>query len=217
MGNNNILKVNEIYKSIQGESTHTGLPCVFVRLTYCNLRCSYCDTEYAFHDGEDMSIDQIIARIKPMRTKLIEITGGEPMLQDNTIPLMKQLLKNNYNVLLETSGAISLKDVPKKVMKIVDFKCPSSNMSDKNLWSILDELNNFDEIKFVIGNLKDYQWTKKKIKDYSLTLKWSVLISPVFGKITLEQLANWILKDNLNVRLQLQMHKYIWNPNKQGV
>ena len=217
MGNNNILKVNEIYKSIQGESTHTGLPCVFVRLTYCNLRCSYCDTEYAFHDGEDMSIDQIITRIKPMRTKLIEITGGEPMLQDNTIPLMKQLLKNNYNVLLETSGAISLKDVPKKVMKIVDFKCPSSNMSDKNLWSILDELNNFDEIKFVIGNLKDYQWTKKKIKDYSLTLKWSVLISPVFGKITLEQLANWILKDNLNVRLQLQMHKYIWNPNKQGV
>ena len=217
MGNNNILKVNEIYKSIQGESTHTGLPCVFVRLTYCNLRCSYCDTEYAFHDGEDMSIDQIITRIKPMRTKLIEITGGEPMLQDNTIPLMKQLLKNNYNVLLETSGAISLKDVPKKVMKIVDFKCPSSNMSDKNLWSILDELNNFDEIKFVIGNLKDYQWTKKKIKDYSLNLKWSVLISPVFGKITLEQLANWILKDNLNVRLQLQMHKYIWNPNKQGV
>ena len=193
------------------------MPCVFIRLTYCNLRCSYCDTEYAFHDGKDMSINQIIAHIKPMRTKLVEITGGEPMLQDNTIPLMKQLLKNNYNVLLETSGAISLKDVPKKVMKIVDFKCPSSNMSDKNLWGIVDELNNSDEIKFVIGNLEDYLWTKKKINYYNLNLNRTVLISPVFGKIKLEQLADWILEDSLNVRLQLQMHKYIWNPDKQHV
>ena len=193
------------------------MPCVFIRLTYCNLRCSYCDTEYAFHDGKDMSINQIIAHIKPMRTKLVEITGGEPMLQDNTIPLMKQLLKNNYDVLLETSGAISLKDVPKKVKKIVDFKCPSSNMSDKNLWGIVDELNNSDEIKFVIGNLEDYLWTKKKINYYNLNLNRTVLISPVFGKIKLEQLADWILEDSLNVRLQLQMHKYIWNPDKQHV
>ena len=217
MKNNKILKVNEIFKSIQGESTHSGLPCIFIRLTYCNLRCTYCDTEYAFHEGNDMSIKDILDHIKPMKTKLVEVTGGEPMLQDNTIPLMQELLKNNYDVLLETSGAISLKNVPKKVKKIVDFKCPSSLMSDKNLWSIIDELNDKDEIKFVIGDFKDYEWAKSKIDKYDLDKKWVVLFSPVFGKISLEKLANWILKDNLNVRLQLQMHKYIWDPDKRAV
>ena len=217
MKNNKILKVNEIFKSIQGESTHSGLPCIFIRLTYCNLRCTYCDTEYAFHEGNDMSIKDILDHIKPMKTKLVEVTGGEPMLQDNTIPLMQELLKNNYDVLLETSGAISLKNVPKKVKKIVDFKCPSSSMSDKNLWSIIDELNDKDEIKFVIGDFKDYEWAKSKIDKYDLDKKWVVLFSPVFGKISLEKLANWILKDNLNVRLQLQMHKYIWDPDKRAV
>ena len=217
MKNNQILKVNEIFKSIQGESTSSGLPCTFIRLTYCNLRCSYCDTEYAFHEGSDMSISEIIDYIKPMKTNLIEVTGGEPMLQDNTIPLMKELLKNNYDVLLETSGAISLKGIPKKVKKIVDFKCPSSSMSDKNLWGIVDELNDKDEIKFVIGDLRDYEWTKSKIKKYNLDKKWTILFSPVFGKISLEKLADWILKDNLNVRLQLQMHKYIWAPDKRAV
>jgi len=217
MKNNKILKVNEIFKSIQGESTHSGLPCIFIRLTYCNLRCTYCDTEYAFHEGNDMSIKDILDHIKPMKTTLVEVTGGEPMLQDNTIPLMQELLKNNYDVLLETSGAISLKNVPKKVKKIVDFKCPSSSMSDKNLWSIIDELNDKDEIKFVIGDFKDYEWTKSKIDKYDLDKKWIVLFSPVFGKISLEKLANWILKDNLNVRLQLQMHKYIWDPDKRAV
>ena len=175
MKNNNFLKVNEIYKSIQGESTHAGMPCIFIRLTYCNLRCSYCDTEYAFHEGENMSINQIISHIKPMQTKLVEVTGGEPMLQENTVPLMRQLLDNNYDVLLETSGAISLKNVPNKVKKIVDFKCPSSNMSGENLWSILDELNNLDEIKFVIGDFDDYLWAKEKIIHYSLNLRWTVL------------------------------------------
>ena len=217
MKNNKILKVNEIFKSIQGESTHSGLPCIFIRLTYCNLRCTYCDTEYAFHEGNDMSIAQILDYIKPMGTKLVEVTGGEPMLQDNTISLMQELLKNKYDVLLETSGAISLKDVPKEVTKIVDFKCPSSAMTDKNLWSIIDELNNKDEIKFVIGNLEDYEWTKSKINKYNLNKKWTVLFSPVFGKISLEKLANFILKDNLKVRLQLQMHKYIWDPDKRAV
>ena len=217
MKNNKILKINEIFKSIQGESTHSGLPCIFIRLTYCNLRCTYCDTEYAFHDGKDMSISDIINHIKPMKTKLVEVTGGEPMLQDNTIPLMIALLKKKYHVLLETSGAISLKDVPSEVKKIVDFKCPSSAMSDRNLWSIIDELNDKDEIKFVIGNQEDYEWTKSKINKYNLNQKWTILISPVFGKISLEKLAEWILKDNLDVRLQLQMHKYIWDPDKQGV
>ena len=217
MKNNKILKINEIFKSIQGESTHSGLPCIFIRLTYCNLRCTYCDTEYAFHDGKDMSISDIINHIKPMKTKLVEVTGGEPMLQDNTIPLMIALLEKKYHVLLETSGAISLKDVPSEVKKIVDFKCPSSAMSDRNLWSIIDELNDKDEIKFVIGNQEDYEWTKSKINKYNLNQKWTILISPVFGKISLEKLAEWILQDNLDVRLQLQMHKYIWDPDKQGV
>mgnify|MGYP001196535015 FL=1 len=217
MENNNILKINEIFKSIQGESTYTGLPCIFIRLTYCNLRCTYCDTEYAFHDGQDMSIKEILEHIEPMGVKLVEITGGEPMLQKNVISLMKELLKNNYKVMLETSGAISLKDVPKGVNKIVDFKCPSSEMSDKNLWSILDELNLRDEIKFVVGDLNDYKWVKSKISKYNLDSKWTILLSPVFGKITLEEMANWILQDNLKVRLQLQMHKYIWDPEKQGV
>ena len=217
MKNNTILKVNEIFKSIQGESTYSGLPCIFIRLTYCNLRCTYCDTEYAFHNGKDMSIEEILDHIKPMKTKLVEVTGGEPMLQDNTIPLMKELLEKNYDVLLETSGAISLKDVPSEVKKIVDFKCPSSAMSDRNLWSIIDELNDKDEVKFVIGDQQDYRWTKSKINEYNLNQKWTVLLSPVFGKISLEKLAEWILEDNLDVRLQLQMHKYIWDPDKQGV
>ena len=217
MENNSILEINEIFKSIQGESTHMGIPCAFIRLTHCNLRCTYCDTEYSFYEGKDMSISEILNEIKPMNTKLVEVTGGEPMLQKNVIPLMKELLKNKYEVLLETSGAISLKNVPEKVRKIVDFKCPSSGMSDKNLWTIVDELNPDDEIKFVIGDRNDYDWTKDKISQYNLNEKWATLISPVFDKITLEQLAEWILEDSLHVRLQLQMHKYIWNPDMRAV
>ena len=212
-----ILKINEIFKSIQGESTYMGRACTFIRLTYCNLRCSYCDTEYSFHEGEDMSIQDIIKKIKPMKTKIVEVTGGEPMLQQNVIPLMEELLNNSYEVLLETCGAISLKDVPTGVKKIVDFKCPSSNMKDKNLWSILDELSKDDEIKFVIGDRNDYEWTKEKISKYNLDEKWTVLFSPVFNKLHLDELADWILNDNLNVRLQLQMHKYIWDPDMRAV
>ena len=214
---NKILKVNEIFKSIQGESTHMGKPCAFIRLTYCNLRCSYCDTEYSFHEGKDISIQDIMNKIKPMNTKLVEVTGGEPMLQKNVIPLMEKLLQNNYEVLIETCGAISLKDVPNEVKKIVDFKCPSSNMEDKNLWSILEELSSHDEIKFVIGNRLDYDWAKEKISKYELEDKWTILFSPVFNKLKLNILAEWILKDSLEVRLQLQMHKYIWDPNMRAV
>ena len=217
MNNNKILRINEIFKSIQGESTAMGKPCAFVRLTYCNLRCSYCDTEYSFHEGSDMKIIDIIEEVKSMNTNLVEITGGEPMLQKNVIPLMKEFLNNNFEVMLETCGAISLKDVPEKVKKIVDFKCPSSNMNHKNLWSIIDELSPHDEIKFVIGDKADYEWTLNKIKQYNLDSKWTILFSPVFDKLKLEQLADWILEDNLNVRLQLQMHKYIWDPNMRAV
>ena len=214
---NNKLKINEIFKSIQGESTCMGLPCAFIRLTGCNLRCTYCDTEYSFYEGKDMTLKQIIDTIVPMKTKLVEITGGEPMLQENVIPLMSKLINMNYTVLLETSGAISLKNVPKEVKKIVDFKCPSSGMEDKNLWTILEELNKEDEIKFVIGDKIDYQWTKKIVEKYQLNKKWTILLSPVFEKLSLEELSKWILSDNFNVRLQLQMHKYIWDPEKRGV
>ena len=214
---NNKLKINEIFKSIQGESTCMGLPCAFIRLTGCNLRCTYCDTEYSFYEGKDMTLKQIIDTIVPMKTKLVEITGGEPMLQENVIPLMSKLINMNYTVLLETSGAISLKNVPKEVKKIVDFKCPSSGMEDKNLWTILEELNKEDEIKFVIGDKIDYQWTKKIVEKYQLNKKWTILLSPVFEKLSLEELSKWILTDNFNVRLQLQMHKYIWDPEKRGV
>ena len=214
---NKILKINEIFKSIQGESTHMGRACAFIRLTYCNLRCSYCDTEYSFHEGKDMSIKEIMKKVKLMNTKVVEVTGGEPMLQQNVIPLMEELLKNNYEVLLETCGAISLKEVPSEVKKIVDFKCPSSNMKDKNLWTILNELSVHDEIKFVIGDQKDYEWTKEKIFKYKLDKKWTVLLSPVFDKLKLDELAKWILEDNLDVRMQLQMHKYIWDPNMRAV
>ena len=211
------LKINEIYYSIQGESSYMGKPCIFIRLTYCNLRCSYCDSEYTFYDGKDMTIDEIINKIQNYPCKLVEVTGGEPLFQKECIDLLNKLVDLEYHVLLETSGAISLKDVPKDVKKIVDFKCPSSAMSDKNLWSIVDELNDKDEIKFVIGNLEDYEWTKSKIDKYGLNKKWVVLFSPVFGKISLEKLADWILEDNLDVRLQLQMHKYIWDPDKRAV
>ena len=217
MKKNKILKINEIFKSIQGESTHMGTTCTFIRLTYCNLRCSYCDTEHSFHEGTDMTIEHIVNKIKTMGTKLVEVTGGEPMVQENVIPLMQELLNNKHEVLLETGGTISLKEVPLKVKKIVDFKCPSSNMSDKNLWSIVDELNPKDEIKFVIGNRADYDWTKEKIEEYNLNTKWTILISPVFNKISLKKLSKWILEDNLDVRLQLQMHKYIWDPDMRAV
>jgi 7-carboxy-7-deazaguanine synthase len=164
-----------------------------------------------------MKIIDIIEEVKSMNTNLVEITGGEPMLQKNVIPLMKEFLNNNFEVMLETCGAISLKDVPEKVKKIVDFKCPSSKMKDKNLWSIIDELSPHDEIKFVIGDKADYEWTLKKINQYNLDSKWTILFSPVFDKLKLDQLANWILEDNLNVRLQLQMHKYIWDPDMRAV
>ncbi len=211
------LKVNEIFYSIQGESTYSGKPCIFIRLTGCNLRCTYCDTEYAFYDGQKMTIDSILKKIKKWNCSLVEVTGGEPLAQKGTIELLKILLNNNYKVLLETSGSIPLNDVPYNIIKIVDFKCPSSGMKDHNLWSIIDDLNNNDEIKFVIGSHQDFKWAQNKINKLNLTTKTSVILSPVFNKIKLQTLANWILETNLDVRLQTQLHKHIWDPNTRGV
>ena len=162
------IKINEIYKSIQGESSYSGLPCIFIRLTYCNLRCSYCDTEYAFYDGNDMSIPEIISKVNSLECNLVEVTGGEPLVQENCINLLKALTINNNDILLETGGSLTIKDVPENVKIILDLKCPSSNMSDKNLWSNIKLLKNTDEVKFVIGNKDDYLWSKGITEKYKI-------------------------------------------------
>ena len=211
------LKINEIYYSVQGESTHSGCPCIFIRLTYCNLRCSYCDTEYAFYDGKDMEITYIMSEIKRWDCNLVEVTGGEPLFQDECIDLLNELVNSNYEVMLETGGSLSISDVPKKVVKIVDFKCPSSGMVKKNLWSIVDDLQAHDEVKFVIGNREDFDWAKDRITEYSLDKICTLLFSPTFGAIDPQQIIEWILAENLPVRMQLQMHKMIWSPEEKGV
>ena len=211
------LKINEIYYSVQGESTHTGRPCIFIRLTYCNLRCSYCDTEYAFYEGKDMEIAQIMSEIQQWDCNLVEVTGGEPLFQEECIDLLHELINSNYEVMLETGGSLSISDVPKKVIKIVDFKCPSSKMEKKNLWSIVDDLQGHDEVKFVIGNREDFDWAKDKITEYSIDQICTLLFSPTFGEIDPQLIVEWILADNLPVRMQMQMHKMIWSPEEKGV
>ena len=212
-----MLEVTEIYKSVQGESTYMGLPCVFIRLTGCNLRCVWCDTTHAFHDGEKLSIHQIIDKVKSYDIKLVEITGGEPLLQKEVFPLMESLLKNEFKVMLETSGSLAINNVPAKVIKIIDLKCPGSGEENKNLWENLNHLTPTDEIKFVIADKADYEWSKKVLQDYKLDKKVSVLFSPVFEKLKLKDLTEWILEDNLPVRLHTQLHKYIWDQKTIGV
>lgn len=213
-----MLKVNEIYFSIQGESSKTGLPCVFVRLTYCNLRCSYCDTEYAFYEGKDLSVNEIISEVKGYQCKLVEITGGEPLVQmDECLELMKVLCDEGFEVMIETGGSLPIKEIDKRVMIIMDLKCPSSGMEKKNHYENIEFLKPADEIKFVIGDRDDYEWSKEQINKYSLTDKCEVLLSVVFGKLEPVTLVNWIIEDKLDVRYQLQMHKYIWHPETKGV
>ena len=211
------LKINEIYFSVQGESSYSGLPCIFIRLTYCNLRCTYCDSEYSFYDGKKMKIDEILKEIKKYSCNLVEVTGGEPLLQKNCINLLNELIKNKYDVLLETSGSLSISDVPNKVINIIDFKCPSSKMDSKNMWDNINYLKKNDEIKFVIGDRIDYEWTKQKIEEYKLNQVCDLLISPVYGEIEPKEIVKWILEDNLKVRFQIQMHKEIWSADKKGV
>ncbi|OGU70313.1 MAG: 7-carboxy-7-deazaguanine synthase [Ignavibacteria bacterium RBG_16_34_14] len=212
-----MLKINEIYFSIQGESSKAGLPCIFVRLTYCNLRCTYCDTEYAFYEGKDYTIEQIIDEVKKYDCKLVEVTGGEPLVQDECIDLLKRLSDEGYKVMLETGGSLSIKSVDQRVMIIMDLKCPSSGMLKKNLYDNIDFIKPTDEIKFVIGNREDYDWSKELIEKYNLTNKCSILFSVVFGELEPVTLVEWILEDKLNARFQLQMHKFIWVPTAKGV
>jgi 7-carboxy-7-deazaguanine synthase len=212
-----MLKINEIYRSIQGESTQAGRLCILVRLTGCNLRCTYCDTEYAFYDGKEMSVQEVINQIKKYDCKLVEITGGEPLLQDECIILMKNLCDEGFEVLIETAGNMPIKNIDERVKIIMDLKCPSSRMMDNNLFDNINYLKKTDEIKFVIGTKEDYEWSKEILNKYKLIDMCIVLFSFVFDKLEPITLVNWILEDKLNVRFQLQMHKYIWKPETKGV
>ena len=211
------LVVNEIFHSIQGESSHMGRPCVFIRLTYCNIRCSYCDTAYAFEEGEEMPVDAIIDVVRAYGCRLVEVTGGEPLFQENVHELMARLCDEGFEVLVETGGSLDIGCVDSRVKRIVDFKCPSSGMMKKNLWNNVHYLNAKDEVKFVIGNREDYDWAKEMIARYEIDTRSPILMCVVFGQLEPMQLAEWILEDRLNVRFQLQMHKYIWQPETRGV
>jgi 7-carboxy-7-deazaguanine synthase len=212
-----MLKINEIFKSIQGESSHAGLPCIFVRLTGCNLRCTYCDTEYAFYEGKEMSVADVVKAVEGCGISLVEITGGEPLLQKEVYSLMQALLEKKYTVMLETGGSLSLDAVPRAVIKIMDLKCPSSGEESRNHYANLGQLTFQDEVKFVIQTREDYDWCKKVLTEYSIPEKTQVLFSPVYEKLDLKDLAKWILEDNLRVRLQTQLHKVIWSKDAIGV
>jgi len=212
-----VLVINEIFHSIQGESTHAGLPCVFVRLTFCNIRCNYCDTEYAFYEGKEMFIDEIVASVKTYGCNLVEVTGGEPLFQSNVHELMAALVDSGFEVLLETGGMLDISPVDARVKRIVDFKCPSSGMVKMNYWKNADQLKSGDEVKFVIGNREDYDWAVGVIRQYDLDLRVPVLFSVVFDKLEPVTLSSWILEDKLMVRFQVQMHKVIWSPQTRGV
>ena len=211
------LVINEIFHSIQGESTHSGRPCVFVRLTYCNLRCSYCDTEYAFHEGTSLTLDEILQRVKAYNTRLVEITGGEPLFQEGVHDLMNRLCDEGYEVLLETGGSLDISRVDARVKRIMDLKCPSSGMLKKNLYTNINHLGHSDEVKFVIGTRGDFDWAVETMNRYAITDRCTVLMSPVFGELEPVALAGWILEQRINVRFQLQMHKYVWEPEARGV
>jgi 7-carboxy-7-deazaguanine synthase len=213
-----VLTINEIFHSIQGESTHAGRPCVFVRLTACDLRCSWCDTPYAFTEGQKMSLDDIVARVKDYGCPVVEITGGEPLLQKNVYPLMQRLLDDGLAVMLETGGHISIAQVPAGVVRIMDVKCPGSGESHRNDWANMERLRETDEVKFVIKDRGDYDFAKDVVAKYGLVGRVrAVHFSPVHGALESKQLAEWILQDRLEVRLQLQVHKYVWDPQTRGV
>lgn len=222
-GTTTSLQVTEIFHSIQGESTWAGLPCTFVRLTGCPLRCFWCDTEYAFHGGRKLSLEEVVDRVRALGCPLVEITGGEPLVQRGAFTLAERLLDEGYTVLVETSGAIDVSRLDPRTHKIMDLKCPGSGESDRNLWSNLDHLRSRDEVKFVVRDRVDYEWARDVVRDRGLDRRvregslGAVLVSPVWGAVDLEELAAWILADRLPVRLQLQMHKVVWGAEARGV
>jgi 7-carboxy-7-deazaguanine synthase len=213
-----LLTINEIYCSIQGESTYAGRRCVFVRLTACDLRCSWCDTEYAFYEGRKRSLEEVLAEVDRLDCSLVEITGGEPLLQDEVYPLMQSLVDRGRTVLLETGGHRSTVRVPEAVVTILDVKCPGSGESHRNEWSNLERLRPHDEVKFVVKDRQDYEFAREVVAKFQIAERASAIhLSPVHGVLDLRSLSEWVLEDRLPVRVQAQLHKYIWDPATRGV
>lgn len=211
-----MLKVNEIFYSIQGESTYAGIPCIFVRLTGCNARCVWCDTEYAFYEGARMSVDQVLEEVSRYPCRTVEITGGEPLLQKEVHKLIGALLERGYRVMIETSGTVSVADLDPRVIKVMDLKCPDSGECQHNDYTNLEHLTPADQVKFVIASRRDYEWAREALFNYKLAERVPVLFSPAYQLMDPATLAGWILEDGLPVRLQLQLHKVIWG-DKRGV
>lgn len=211
------VRITEIYASVQGESTHVGKPCTFVRLTGCNLRCTWCDSEYTFTGGEWMSIEDVLAQVAEIGVKMVEVTGGEPLVQRAAIPLMQALVDAGYEVLLETSGSRSIADVPEEVVAIVDFKPPDSGEAAANLWENVEHLAAHHEVKFVIASRGDFEWSERVVRQHGLSERCTVLFSPVWGQVDSAEMVQWILDAKLDVRFQLQMHKVVWGAETTGV
>jgi 7-carboxy-7-deazaguanine synthase len=210
------MRVTEIFFSIQGESSHAGRPCVFVRLTGCNLRCTWCDSDYTFTGGQTLTLDDVMARVKSYGCPLVEITGGEPLAQPEAFELVTRLCDEGFEVLIETSGSIDIAPVDRRATLILDIKCPGSGEERKNRWANLEQLKPDDEIKFVIADRIDYEWAKRVIEERHLD-RWTVLISPVWGQMEMRELAEWMLADRLPARFQTQLHKHIWGATARGV
>lgn len=210
------MRITEIYKSIQGESSYAGLPCVFIRTTGCDLRCSWCDSEFTFSGGTSMTLDQIIAEVETYDCELVELTGGEPMLQPEIYELAERLADAGHTVLIETGGHRDISKLDQRVVRIMDLKCPASGECEKNLWSNLEHLRQHDEVKFVLADRGDYDWMLQTIREHRLEDRVKLLISTAFGSVKPEQVVAWMLEDKLRARFQLQLHKYIWRPEERG-
>ena len=211
------MKINEVFFSIQGESTYAGLPCVFVRCAGCNLRCSYCDTQYAYDEGSELGMGELLEKIESYGCSLVEITGGEPLLQEDTYKLVTHLLDRGYDVLVETNGSIDFTELDPRAVKIVDLKCPGSGNSGRVFWGNIIHLDPKDQVKFVIGDVRDYNWALQIIEKFALPSRVTVLLSPVFGVLEPALLAEWMLRDRIRARLQLQLHKMVWGAESRGV
>ncbi|MBN4054547.1 radical SAM protein [Nitrospira defluvii] len=211
------VKINEIYQSIQGESTYAGLPCVFIRTSGCNLRCRWCDTAYAFEEGEEKSLEVILQEVQEFDCSCVELTGGEPLLQKESLHLVTSLLDEGHLVLIETGGSYPIRQVDPRAVIILDIKCPGSGMQNSMVWENIKWLKEKDEVKFVIADRVDFDWAKDVLKKYKELKDKIVHFSPVFGEMDPKHLAEWILEEKLSVRLQIQMHKYIWDPTARGV
>jgi len=214
-----VLRVTEIFRSIQGESTHAGRPCTFVRLTGCPMRCTWCDSEYTFTGGEHISLDEVMKQVHDFGCRLVEVTGGEPLAQREGFDLIKRLCDEDYEVLVETGGYVSTEDLDQRAKIILDVKCPASGEAERNHWPNLARLRpHLDEVKFVVANRDDWDFARKVVRDYDLESRaGSILISPAWEQIDLQELADWIVESGLKMRMQLQMHKYIWGPDTTGV